>query len=98
MKSIIQDEKRCYISGYEGTGLQKHHCFNGPNRRLAEEDGLWVWLKWDRHIADSPHSTPHNDPAVDLFLKRVAQKAYEGNHTRDEFMARYGKNYLEVGE
>lgn len=93
-KSILQDEKKCYISGATN-GLQKHHVMNGPNRRLAEEDGLWVWLRWDYHIENSPHNTPHNCREVDLMLKRVAQRRYEETHTRDEWMARYGKNYLE---
>ena len=95
MKSIIQDEKKCYITGYEGLGLHKHHCMNGPDRSKAEEDGLYVYLRWDMHIADSPHRTPHNDRETDLWLKRVAQKKYEETHSRDEWMARYGRNYLD---
>lgn len=94
-KSIIQDEKKCYITGYEGIGLHKHHCLNGANRPLAEEDGLYVWLRWDWHIADSNHATPHNDKATDLYFKKLAQRKYEESHTREEFMQRYGKNYLD---
>lgn len=95
MKSIIQDEKRCYFTGYEGPGLHKHHCVHGTaNRKLADEDGLWVWLRWDFHIADSPHRTPHNDAEIDLMLKRTAQKKYEETHSHEEWMERYGRNYL----
>lgn len=93
MNSVLQDVKECYVT-HDINGLHKHHCLNGANRRLAEEDGLWVWLRWDYHIADSPHPTPHNDQETDLFFKRLAQKKYEETHTREEFMERYGRNYL----
>lgn len=94
MNTILQDGKHCYVTG-DTEGLHKHHCLNGPNRRLAEEDGLWVWLRWDRHIANSPWDTPHNNPKVDLFYKKLAQRTYEETHTREEWMARYGRNYLD---
>lgn len=94
--SILQKEKKCWLTGYTGPGLHKHHIMNGANRRLAEEDGLWIWLKWDRHIADSPHNTPHNDAKTDLFYKRLAQRKYEETHTREDWMKRYGRNFLDV--
>lgn len=95
MKSIIQDEKKCFVTGYDGPGLHKHHCMNGPNRRLAEEDGLYVWLRWDHHIENSPRKTPHNDHKTDLFYKRLAQRKFEESHTREEWMQRYARNYLD---
>ena len=93
MKSIIQDEKKCFITG-STEGLHKHHCIGGINRRLADEDGLWVWLRWDYHIADSPNLTPHNSAEAAWYFQRLAQRKYEETHTREEFMARYGRNYL----
>lgn len=95
MKSIIQDEKKCAITGYTGPGLQLHHVFFGADRKLSDEYGLTVWLRWDRHIADSPHATPHNDRSTDLWLKRIAQRRFEEVHgTREEFLKIFGKNYL----
>jgi len=55
---------------------------------------LWIWLRWDRHIADSPYRTPHNDAEVDDMLKRLGQKAFEESHSREEFMEIFGRNYL----
>lgn len=96
MKSIIQDEKKCIITGYQGPGLQLHHCFYGPDRKLSDKYGLTVWLKWDRHIADSQHATPHNDRATDLWLKRIAQRRFEEVHgSREDFIRLFGRNYLE---
>lgn len=93
-KSIMQDRKHCYVTG-RTDGLHKHHVFGGPNRRLAEEDGLYIWLRWDRHIENSPYDTPHNNKSVDLFYKREGQRAYEKTHNREEFMQRYGRNWLD---
>ena len=94
MDTILQDGKYCYITK-STEGLHKHHCLGGPNRRLADEDGLWVWLRWDRHIEDSIYDTPHNNADVKLFFQQLAQRAYEETHTREEWMARYGRNYLD---
>jgi hypothetical protein len=51
MKSIIQLNKNyCYIcreqTGYivERRGLEEHHIFGGPNRKLSEKYGLKVYL------------------------------------------------------
>lgn len=43
MKSIMQTEKQCYITG-RTSGLQEHHVFEGKNRKLSEKYGLKVWL------------------------------------------------------
>ena len=93
MKSILQDEKKCFITG-STNGLHRHHIFGSFNRDNSERYGLWVWLRWDYHIADSPHRTPHNDSEVDLMLKRQAQREFEKTHSRDEFMNIFGRNWL----
>ena len=93
MKSIMQDEKRCYVTG-STMGLHKHHIFGGYNRDNSEKHGLWVWLKWDRHINDSPYRTPHNDATIDLMLKKTAQRKFEETHSREEFMSIFGRSWL----
>lgn len=93
MRSIIQKEKRCFVTG-SLTGLHKHHIFGGYNRDNSEKYGLWVWLRWDFHIADSPHLTPHNSKEADLYLKRLAQEKFEESYTREDFIRIFGKNYL----
>lgn len=98
MNSIIQNERICFITG-STNGLQEHHIFFGAgDRTLSEEYGLKVWLRWDYHIADSPHRTPHNDREVDLWLKRIAQKKFEETYSRLEFIRLFKRNYLEEGE
>lgn len=43
MKSIIQDEKRCFYCRTI-TGLDHHHCLEGSYRTQADDYGLWVWM------------------------------------------------------
>jgi len=93
VKSIIQDEKKCFVTGSK-LGLHKHHIFGAYNRDNSEKYGLWVWLQWDRHIENSPYRTPHNDASVDLMLKKMAQRKFEETHSREEFMQIFGRNYL----
>lgn len=98
MNSIIQNERICFITGATN-GLQEHHIFFGTgDRKLSEKYGLKVWLRWDYHLADSPHRTPHNDREVDLWLKRIAQRKFEETHSRSEFIRLFGRNYLEEEE
>ena len=42
-KSIMQSEKVCYLSG-RTDWLEKHHLYQGANRKLSEKYGLWVYL------------------------------------------------------
>ena len=94
MKSIIQDKKQCYIT--ESTyNLHKHHIFEGTaNRKLSEKDGLWIQLREDWH--DLSDYGVHFNKELDLKLKRMAQRRWQEyyNKTKEDFIARYGKNYL----
>ena len=89
-KSILAHNVECFICG-TSLGLERHHVFYGnPNRKNAEQDGLWVWLCQDHHRGNV---SVHFNRAMDLKLKRYAQEVYERDHTREEFIARYGKSY-----
>ena len=95
MKSILQTEKKCFVTE-SPNHLHKHHIFFGTgDRQISEDNGFWVWLRWDHHIADSPNATPHNDRETDLFYKRMCQRKYEETHTREDFLRLIGRNYLE---
>ena len=75
--------------------LHKHHIFGGARRDLSEEDGLFVWLCIDHH--ETGKSAVHNSAnsaAVQQWLHQAGQEAYEREHSRQQFMERYGKNYL----
>ena len=91
-KSIIQDEKVCYITG-STQGLDCHHCIHGSNRKKADRLGLTVWLRHDVHMALHSRTRPFH--TLDDDLKKVAQKAYEEKiGSRSDFMREFGRNYL----
>jgi len=75
--------------------LHKHHVFGGPCRQLAEEDGLFVWLCVEHH--ETGRDAVHNGLEGEenrRFLHEQGQRAYERNHTRQQFVDRYIRSYL----
>lgn len=91
MDSIIQTEKRCFLC-YRKTCLERHHIFAGvANRRISEREGLWIWLCADCHRGTEG---AQYDKETNLFLKRLAQQAYEKTHTRQQWMDLIRKNYI----
>lgn len=91
-KSIMQVEKRCYISG-RTDWLEKHHLYQGSNRKWSEKYGLWVWLNHFWHN-EPPNGAHHNKNVMD-YLHREGQKAFEEvRGTREDFMRIFGRNYL----
>ena len=97
-------ETQCYFCGKK-FGLCRHHCLHGRGiRKLAEEDGLWIW------ICDSCHNmtneSVHLDPEhkKDKFLQHLAQETlikqymkqgYPEDVAREMFLSRYGRFFNE---
>lgn len=93
-KSILQDKKECYITK-STNNLHKHHIFGGTaNRKLSEEDGMWIWLRADWHNL-SDYGV-HFNKELDLKLKRIAQKRWQEYYhkTKEDFIKKYGKSYI----
>ena len=91
MKSVLQENKECFICGqtYE---LHLHHIIDGPFRKKSEKYGLTVWLcPYHHNMSDQG---VHFCRALDLALRREAQKAFEKTHSREEWMDAFEKNYL----
>lgn len=89
--SIIQTdgEKQCFITGSR-IELDIHHCIHGgANRKIADEYGLWVWLRHDIHML-----LHDRDKELDHELERAAQEAFEKKYSHEEWMALVRKNYL----
>lgn len=93
MKSQISEAKECYICrrflGVETTeNLQSHHFIHGRGlRELANEDGLFADLCFIHH--KSLHDSPFHP--YDAELKKIAQERYILDHSREEFLKRYGR-------
>ena len=98
-KSILQEKNGvCFLcDALEGNtrqqyGLHKHHVFFGPNRQRSEEDGMFVYLCM-RHHETGPDAA-HRDKGSRVMLQVYAQEVYEKTHTREQFIARYGRSYI----
>ena len=94
MKSIISNANHCYLCGRK-ENLHTHHVLYGTaNRKKADEDGLTIKL------CPSCHTAIHNpttkfDKWTAKALKEIAQEKWEDRYgSREEFIERYGKNYL----
>lgn len=93
MKSIIQSEKVCYITGRTDQ-LEEHHIFGGrPNRKNSEKYGLKVWLTRDYHT-EYPNGVHKNKERMQQ-LHEIGQRAFEERWgSREDFRRIFGKSYL----
>jgi hypothetical protein len=72
-----------------------HIYFGNPGRRISEENGFWVYLAGRFHNQSEFGVHGKNGHELDLMLKKHCQMKYEETHSREEFMALIGKNYLD---
>ena len=93
MKSILQSEKCCYVTG-STQNLHLHHIFAGGRRKLSDREGFVVWLTGHYHNQSNDGVHGKNGHALDLKLKQDCQRKYEETHSREEWMLLLGKNYL----
>lgn len=92
MKSILQDEKKCFLCNTV-FDLHDHHIFFGSaNRKISEANGFKVWLCAYHH--NMSNYSVHHDRKLDLLVKKVCQRKYEKTHSRDEFIKLIGRSYL----
>ena len=86
-KSIIENEKVCFIC--KNPRVQQHHIYKSHKcRKIADQEGLWVWL------CPEHHRLVHQDRKLDLVFMRLGQEIYEETHTRREFREKFIKSYL----
>ena len=88
-KSIMQDEKFCFVTGSE-YWLDLHHVYAGSRRKASDKWGCTVWLRHDIHMDLHQRNT-----ALDKTLKRACQRRFEELYGHDKFMTVFVKNYLE---
>ena len=93
-KSILQDERECYITG-STYNLHRHHIYAGGRRKISEANGFWVYLTGRLHNQSDDGVHGKNGHELDLLLKQDCQRKYEETHSRKEWMALMGKNYLD---
>ena len=91
MDSIMQDVRECYITGAVD-GLHKHHIYFAARRKASDKWGCWVYLRADWHNLAS--YGVHFNHDLDMRLKRECQERFEALYGHNEFMQKFGKNYL----
>ena len=89
-KSIMTDDlEHCFICGRPYPNI--HHMMNGTNKKKSEKYGLILPLCENHHIgAEGVHSKPERM----LACRQMAQRKFEEEHTREEWIAEFGKSYL----
>ena len=93
MKSILQQTKECFVT-HQTEGLHKHHIYPGyGTRMICEENGFYIYLIPRLH--NMSDDGIHFNKGFDLYIKKLCQEEFEKTHTRAEFMALIGKNYLD---
>ena len=91
---ILETEEKCYLSG-SSYNIHRHHIYFGSGyRKISEANGFTVHLRADYHNA-SNRGVHCGNKKLDLFLKKKCQEEFEKTHTREEFMALIGRNYLD---
>lgn len=93
MKSIVQKEKVCYITGDE-YNLHEHHVFNGANRKKSEKYGLKIYLRADWHNMEkySVHMDAEFDRKIKAEVQQIAMAHYDWSV--EDFIRIFGKNYI----
>lgn len=75
-------------------GLVRHEVMFGRNRQKSIEDGLVVFLTPEMH--NMSEYGVHFNPTFDRDLKQAGQRIWQEHYKKssDDFIKRYGKNYL----
>lgn len=93
MKSIIQENKECYVCGVT-YGLHAHHIYFGnPLRKISEKYGMKVYLCFEHHEGTyGVHGKYGHE--LDMKLKKDGQAVFEQTHPDKSFIKIFGRNYL----
>lgn len=92
-KSIINNERLCFVCGTP-QDLHRHHIFYGmANRIISEKEGCWVYLCARHH--NMTDDGVHHNYAFNITLKKYCQEKWEQkNGGRSDFINLFGKSYL----
>lgn len=91
MRSIISEEKECYICGAT-RWLELHHIFPASNRNNSTKYGLVVYLCHYCHN-EPPNGVHQNRERMD-WLRAIGQRRFNEVYPDLDFFKIFGKNYL----
>ena len=88
---------KCFLCGRNGAAdpLDRHHIFNGTNRKKSDKYGLVVYLCHSSCNIFGKEAV-HNNAKNMLYVKQYGQRKamQEQGWTVEEFIKEFGKNYL----
>lgn len=82
---------RCFLTD-NPYDLHKHEIFGGKNRQDSIRYGMVIELTGAMHNIDSKGC--HQNPALDLIIKRWGQRKFEELHPDKDFIKIFGMNYF----
>lgn len=86
---FTEDLNHCYVCGRPYP--QIHHIMNSANKAKSEEYGLILPLCLNHHTgAEGVHTKPEKM----LACRQMAQRKFEEEHSREEWISEFGKSYL----
>lgn len=84
---IYRDLTKCCVCGSK-IAIEKNEVFSGSYRQKSIELGMVCPFCRDCH------NRFHNDIMFNLFYKVMFEKEYLKNHTKEEFISNFGKDYI----
>ena len=96
-KSIISEERRCYMCG-SVRWIEHHHVFGAAYKKKSDKYGLIVPLcRWCHN--EPPNGVHHNAENMRILrekAQKIAMKKY--GWSIEDFIRIFGKNYIEEEE
>lgn len=102
--SIVIDMQYAGYDIIDGTpNVHRHHIFEGTaDRKLSDEDGLWVPLSYEHHEGNM---SVHRNKEMRVLMHIIGQLAWEKHYiaehdgvseddARQAFSERYRRNYI----
>lgn len=83
---LTNDLEKCFICGRLKEDI--HEIYGGGNRKMSMRNGFCVPL------CRNCHQIATLNYGLNLRLKIICQEKFEETHSRDEFMAIIGKNFI----
>jgi hypothetical protein len=89
---LVEDLEHCIVCGR--SPVEMHHVLFGnfgAGRKSSDKDGYVIPLCCEHHRGNTGI---HHDQGMRLQWARIAQKHFEENHSRQDFIKRYGRSFL----
>ena len=83
---LTNDMDHCYVCGAYKQDI--HEIYEGSKRIASMKNGCCL------PVCRKCHQRFHNDRDFAIVYKKLFQKEFEKEHTRDEFISIFYKNYL----